>query len=381
MKVIINGVLLRPEGLLRDHVLVFDDRIEDIYRADGFSAPKSMEVIDAGGAFVAPGFINEHIHGCGGYDAMDEDDKALPAMRRLLPQTGVTAFLPTTMTYDRHRIEGALDRISQAMAGQEGARVLGAHMEGPFISPVYKGAQAEEQISRADGSWLTGAAEAIRILTLAPEELADQDFLRTCADRQICLSIGHSAATYEEAMKAMQEDGIHHVTHLFNAMTGLHHRQPGIVGAALDCKEVRCELICDNLHVHPMLQRLVYRCKGKSGIVLITDSLRACMLGDGESELGGQKVFVKEGAARLADGTLAGSVLTMDRAVRNFWKNTEAPLHEVIAMVTENPARELGLWEELGSLDTGKLADLVIFDDDIHIRRTIVGGKTVYKEE
>ena len=184
--------------------------------------------------------------------------------------------------------------------------------------------------------------------------------------------MGHSAATYEEALGAIGA-GASHITHLFNAMSGLHHRKPGLVGAALD-SPATVELICDNIHVHPMLQRLVYQIKGPHKIILITDAMRAAGLGDGESELGGQKVFVHSGKATLADGTIAGSVLTMNMAVHNFLTNTGASLPEVINMVTLNPAKELGLSSSLGSLEPGKYADLTIFDEAFQIKQTFVNG-------
>lgn len=379
MKVIIDGRLVMPDTVLDGYALLYDgNTILDVVTQDSVNTDACESVVRADGALIMPGFINEHIHGCAGVDTMDEDAGALLKMQQVLPATGVTSFLPTTMTYDRHRIEEALQRIRQAKANP-GTRILGAHMEGPFISQAYKGAQKAENISAADFSWLEPYADVVKIITLAPETLKDRSFLEQCAAHHIIVSVGHSAASYEEVRSIMADCPFYHVTHLFNAMTPLHHRKPGIVGAALLDPHAHCELICDNLHVHPAAQELVYRMKGQDGIILITDSLRACLLADGESELGGQKVFVHHGEARLADGTLAGSIAPMNEVVHHFLENSKAPLHEVIAMATANPARDLGVFEQLGSLEPGKLADIVLVSpDDFQVKKTLIDGQVVY---
>lgn len=379
MKAIIDGRLVMPDTVLDGYALLYDgNTILDVVTQDSVNTDACESVVRADGALIMPGFINEHIHGCAGVDTMDEDAGALLKMQQVLPATGVTSFLPTTMTYDRRRIEEALQRIRQAKANP-GTRILGAHMEGPFISQAYKGAQKAENISAADFSWLEPYADVVKIITLAPETLKDRSFLEQCAAHHIIVSVGHSAASYEEVRSIMSDCPFYHITHLFNAMTPLHHRKPGIVGAALLDPHAHCELICDNLHVHPAAQELVYRMKGQDGIILITDSLRACLLADGESELGGQKVFVHHGEARLADGTLAGSIAPMNEVVHHFLENSKAPLHEVIAMATANPARDLGVFEQLGSLEPGKLADIVLVSpDDFQVKKTLIDGQVVY---
>lgn len=379
MKAIIDGRLVMPDTVLDGYALLYDgNTILDVVTQDSVNTDACESVVRADGALIMPGFINEHIHGCAGVDTMDEDAGALLKMQQVLPATGVTSFLPTTMTYDRRRIEEALQRIRQAKANP-GTRILGAHMEGPFISQAYKGAQKAENISAADFSWLEPYADVVKIITLAPETLKDRSFLEQCAAHHIIVSVGHSAASYEEVRSIMADCPFYHITHLFNAMTPLHHRKPGIVGAALLDPHAHCELICDNLHVHPAAQELVYRMKGQDGIILITDSLRACLLADGESELGGQKVFVHHGEARLADGTLAGSIAPMNEVVHHFLENSRAPLHEVIAMATANPARDLGVFEQLGSLEPGKLADIVLVSpDDFQVKKTLIDGQVVY---
>ena len=221
----------------------------------------------------------------------------------------------------------------------------------------------------------------MKIITVAPEVLKNKSFLKECRDHQILVSLGHSAATYEEVMEIVDAGGLCHATHLYNAMAPFHHRQPGLVGAALLSPKVHCELICDNLHVHPAAQKLAYQLKGRDGIILITDSMRACLQGDGESELGGQAVYVKDGQARLADGTLAGSTAVMNQVVLNFLINSGASLPDVVAMASANPAKDLGLYDRLGSLEEGKQADVVVLDsNDFHVKQTVIAGELVYDE-
>lgn len=375
MQAIINGKLILPHSVEEKHILVFNDTIQAIETADKFNPKDYDQVFDAKGNYVAPGFFNIHIHGINGADAMDENPASIGKMAEALPSTGVTDFLPTTMTYDSSRISIALTTIRQAQNLQTGALVRGANLEGPFISSQYKGAQAEKYIQKADFALLAPFKDVIKILTLAPETLPDAGFIETCVDNDIIVSLGHSAATYEQALDALRA-GASHITHLFNAMSPLHHRAPGLVGVGLDT-HVKCELIADNIHVHPAIQRLVFKAKAPENIILITDSMRACLLGDCESDLGGQKVYVKNGKATLADGSMAGSVAPMNQVVANFKTNTRADWSTVINMVTLNPATEFGLDDQIGSLETKKLANLTIFDDNCTIQQTFIKG-TLY---
>ena len=379
MKAIINGIIVVGQELILGQALVFDEFIRELLPKTELNRSQ-MEIIDAGGRYVVPGFINVHIHGCGGADAMDGTAEALATMSRLLPSKGVTAYLPTTMTATQENITQALETVRQARAGVAGAQVLGCHLEGPFISPLYKGAQKEEYICLPQLAWLEPYSDVIKLITCAPELLQGEEFTAWCQAQGIVLSVGHSGADYATAQQAFATRGFSHVTHLYNAMTGLHHRQPGIVVAALADADVMCELICDNVHVHPVVQRLTYQLKGSEHIELITDSIRACLLGDGASELGGQQVTVHGMTATLADGTIAGSVLTMDRALANLQANTGASLVEVVGMVTSNPARELQL-QDRGSLTVGKRADIVLCDENFHIAATYVGGEQVYQSK
>lgn len=375
MKSLINGRLILPDAdgnfkICAGKALNFDEKIISIGEPiDG------AEHIDAENNFVSPGFINIHIHGAAGVDTMDDDIDALKKFAEFLPSCGVTSFLPTTMTMPLENIYRALKRIRAGKNFSQGARILGAHVEGPFINKKFKGAQAEENILPADFDLIKDFADVIKIITVAPEECGFE-FINRCRAENIIVSIGHSAATYETAMAAI-ESGANHITHLFNAQTGLHHRKPGVVGAAFD-SNATVELIADNVHVHPAAQRIVNKVKPRSEIILITDSMRACGLGDGLSELGGQRVFVKGNLATLEDGTLVGSVATMNEVLKNFCANTGIDVAAAVEMITKNPAVELGIFDKTGSLEVGKAADITIFDDCFNIKKTFIGGRLEY---
>ncbi len=398
MKAITNGRCILPDKndvfeVVPGKVVLYDEAgIRAIQDAAAFDATAAGvapgDVLDAGGRYVAPGFLNVHIHGCGGADTMDENPDALMIIRKKQAEMGVTLFLPTTMTCPWNEIAAALTRVHAAMRanGQGvGADILGAHMEGPFISPAEKGSQEASNILPADFAKLAPFTDVLRLVTIAPEELPrkvgtderDWSFIEACERAGIVVSVGHTAADYATAAAAVQAHGVHHFTHLFNAMTGLHHRRPGTVGAALDTAAC-VELICDNIHVAPAVQRLVWRLKGRDGLILVTDSMSACGIGDGVYEFGGHEVTVTGERALLADGTIAASIATMNRCIHRFWQNTGASIADVITTVTKTPARDLGIYAERGSLAPGKRADLTIFDDDVQIFATIVGGRRVF---
>lgn len=379
MKVIINGKIIQEDGILTGHALVYDQKIEKIIQQEQVNKAEYEDVFDAAGEYVSPGFINVHIHGCSGFDVMDDGEDNITKMRRSLVETGVTSFLPTTMTYDFPRIYRALEKLRKAMATDDGARVLGANVEGPFISVDYKGAHDEQYIVKPDFDLIKDYTDVIRVMTVAPETIEDSSFIKKCNDNNIILSLGHSSATYEEAVEAIKS-GFTHITHMYNAMPVFNHRKPGVIGAAMD-SDAMCELITDNIHVHPAMQRILLKAKGLDRVVLVTDSMCACMLADGEYELGGQPVIVKEKTAKLKNGVIAGSVLTMDRGVYNFKENTGISMVEAVKMVTVNPAKELGVYDKLGSIEIGKNADFTIFNHKIEIKATLVNGKVAYRRK
>lgn len=377
MKAIINAGIIMNNSILKGYTILFDEKIAAVREDGSLNRSEFEEVIDAEGRYLSPGFIDLHIHGCLGSDTMDDDDGSIPNISKGITAAGVTSFLPTTMTMKQSAIELTIGRIRRLMGHEPGASILGCHLEGPFISEEYKGAQDGRYIRRPEFKSIEDFLDVIRIVTLAPEEAGAGEFIESCARHGIIAAIGHTRASYEQAMEAIRK-GASHITHTFNAMTPLHHRKPGVVGAAMD-SSASCELIADNIHVEPAVQRILLKVKGIEGIVLVTDAMRACLLDEGEYELGGQKVLVKGEEARLASGNLAGSMLTMNKALRNFRANTGISLVEAVRTVTVNPARILGIDGRKGSICEGKDADLVMFDEEFNIYVTYAKGRKVYE--
>lgn len=372
MKTLKNGKIILPDEnqnffVTSDLNLTFDEKISEI------SSFVSDEIIDAENFFIAPGFINIHIHGCKNFDTMDADKNSLENICKFLPKTGVTSFLPTTMTMKISEIKSALQNVRKNKNNFFGSKILGVNLEGPFVSKKFHGAQNPENIIPADFKIFENFSDIIKIITFAPEEMENFDFVDKCKEKNIICAIGHSAADYDTAKKFIN-CGANHITHLFNAQTGFHHRKPGIVGAAFDTNST-VEIISDNLHVHPAAQRIVWKIKNHDEIILITDSCRACGVGDGIFEFGGQKIFVKKNVATLADGNIAASVATMNEVVKNFLENTSAKFSEVVELVTKNPAKKLNLYDKIGSLEVGKFADIVIFDENFNIKKVFINGK------
>lgn len=377
MQAIINGSILMPDHIEENACLLFEDKIAGLVAPDGI--PEGAEIIDAKNNVVIPGLLDMHIHGYLGEDVSDGSFEGIRKMAEGLARNGVTGFLPTTMTVSYAELRAAFAQIRAAMQASsgpdwQGAQVLGVNAEGPFINPAKKGAQAEENIRPGDAAFLQEYLDILRVFTIAPEMPGNMDCIREMAGKCL-ISMGHTAANYAQAAAGI-EAGVRHVTHLFNAQTPLMHRDPGVVGAALTDDRVSCELIADTFHVDRHLFPLVTRMKGEN-LVLITDCTRAGGLPDGEYSLGGQPIFVKGIECRLADGTIAGSVLKLNDAVRNLRENARLSLCEAVNAASLNPARRLGLAAK-GSLERDKDADIVICTEDLHILRTIVGGRTVY---
>ncbi|WP_078411336.1 N-acetylglucosamine-6-phosphate deacetylase [Priestia abyssalis] len=333
---------------------------------------------------LIPGFIDLHIHGAAGADTMDGTQEALGTMAAALPMEGTTSFLATTMTTAQSDIERALQNAATYI-NQHGvtgkAEVLGVHLEGPFISPKRIGAQHPDYVMMPSidlfRKWQELAGGHIKLVTMAPEQPNGLELVRYLKEQGVVASIGHSDATYEEVVKSM-EAGVNHATHLYNQMRPIHHREPGVVGAVLLHDEIKCEIIADGIHSRPEMVRFAYNNKGQEGLILITDAMRAKCLGEGTYDLGGQDVTVKDGQATLADGTLAGSILTLKDAAKNVQQYTKCGLEAVIQMASVNPAKQLNVYDRKGSIETGKDADLVILDQNDEIYMTFCRGQIAY---
>ena len=376
MKAIVNGKIILPDSIVEGRALLFDEKIAGLSE----TVPEGAEIIDAKGRYVAPGLVDIHIHGYLGEDTSDGSVEGIRKMAEGIVKNGVTAWLPTTMTVSYDDLRHAFDAVRVLMDKKnnpKGAQIMGVHAEGPFINPSKKGAQAVEYIRPADAPFLIENSDVIRIVTIAPEMPGALDCIREVTEKtSILVSMGHTAANYETA-KAGIEAGVRHATHLFNAMTPLNHRDPGVVGASLADDRVSTELIADTFHISPDLFGLVAKVKGDN-LILITDCTRAGGLEDGEYTLGGQPIFVKGIECRLADGTIAGSVLKLNAAVRNLLANTSLEIWEAVNAASLNPARRIGVDAAKGSLEAGKDADIAICDADFNVRRTILGGRTIY---
>ena len=376
---IINGKIVLPDAVVCGKALAFDE-------ADGKicglvdTLPADARTIDAAGGYVAPGLVDIHIHGYLGEDTCDAKPEGIQKMAWGVAQNGVTAFLPTTMTVAKEQIVAALNAVrslKEQSKTWDGAEILGVHAEGPFINPSKKGAQAEENILTPDADFIIENADIIKSVTLAPEmDAAHACIKKLAAESDVLVSMGHTDATFEEAVSAVK-DGVQHATHLFNAMSALAHRNPGVVGAALACDNVSVEVIADTFHINPGLYSIIAKAKADK-MVLITDCTRAGGMPDGEYDLGGQPIFLKGIECRLADGTIAGSVLRLNSAVKNVLDHTSLPANIVFNMASLNPATAIHKADRIGSLEAGKDADIIIADENINIVRTIKKGRTIY---
>ena len=379
MKAVINGKIILKDRIVEGKALLFSDVIEGVVSSD--KIPEGAEIIDAEGGYVAPGLIDLHIHGYLGCDVCDAKEDSIRRIANGLIANGVTGFLPTTMTVDMKVIRSALE-VCRALKEESkswcGSAILGVHAEGPFISESKKGAQDPKYILKPDAKFVKEYSDIIKIITLAPEtDTADFEQIREiCRDTGVVVSMGHTSADYETAVRST-EAGVKHATHLFNAMTPLAHRAPGVVGAALNT-DVSCELIVDTFHVDKCLYDLLFKLKGRK-LCFITDCLPAGGLPYGEYTLGGAKIIYRDIVCRLEDGTVAGSVLHLNRGVWNVYSNSNIPLYECVNGASLNPATAIGIADRKGSLDIGKDADIIITDDIFEIKKTIIGGKVQYE--
>ena len=355
-----DGSFLEQALYINDHRLV--DKAE--YQDD-------EKVIDAEGLLVLPGLVDIHSHGAAGEDFSDGNPEGLKKILQYEKRCGITSYCPTSMTFPKERLRQIFASIKGAQT-EEGAKVVGINMEGPFLDPAKKGAHVEEWIAAPDAAFVRELNQdvdgLVRLVTLAPNMEGAEDFIKEMHE-EVCISLGHTAADYDCASGAMKL-GAHHVTHLYNAMQPFGHRAPGLIGAAMDDPECMVELICDGYHIHPSAIRAAFRMFGPERVILISDSMRATGMENGTYELGGQEVTVKDRKAVLKDGTLAGSATNLYGCM---CKAVEfgIPLEQAIMAATANPARSIGIFDCVGSIRIGKQADLLLVSENLELKRVI----------
>ena len=338
-------------------------------------------VFDLQGAALLPGFIDQHTHGSMNVDVNNAPLSHLRRLRRAYARFGVTTVLPTVLSDSPERTVACLSRVAQAAEGAEGAKIAGIHLEGPFLSREYKGAMPEQYLRDPDMDLFTQYQKAarglIRLVTIAPELPRACDFTHRVSSLGVRVSLGHSGASYEQTVACIRSGAVC-ATHTFNGMQPLHHHAPGILAAALE-SDIYCEMICDGRHLSPAIVRLLLKAKGSGKIIAVTDSIMAAGMPDGKYTLGANEVVITDGDAWLSDGSSrAGSTLTMISAFRRLMAYTGCSAAQASEMLSANPAKMLGLWDQTGSISVGKRADLVILDEDLHLHCTIVDGRFAY---
>lgn len=378
MKTLKNINIVLKDKVVFGDLILNNDLIESIVVRD--------DKLQEGEAIVAPGFIDVHTHGGYSYDAMDATFEVIKQLSLNLVKEGTTSYLPTTMTQSNENITKSVKAIGDYYKNQEpnAAKVLGIHLEGPYVNIKAAGAQPIEHIRKPNvnefKAWNKASGNIIKKVSLAPENDENFEMIKYLANNNIIASIAHTTANYQTVLKAIAA-GATSLTHTYNAMTPLHHRDVGVVGAALLHNELTAEIIFDNIHVNTEAAKILLNNKTYKNIILITDSMRSKGLGDGISELGGQTVYVKNNIARLADGTLAGSILTMINGYKNLVNDLKLSLYEASYIASLNPAKELKVDNLLGSIEIGKVADLIILNSKLDLQETIINGKTVYKNK
>ena len=393
---IIKGAnILTPYGMMESGILITQDGViarissmedagseSELFQNQGYE----YEVIEGAGLTLVPGFIDIHSHGGGGCDTEDGTYDSLEKMCLSHASHGTTGILPTTMSASTETLLRTARLIGDSSGAKacSGAEILGVHLEGPWLNPERKGAQPIATIRAPSIEELDELIEAssgnIRMITMAPEMPGALELIRHSVGMGIKVSLGHSCATYDEVIEAV-EAGATHITHAYNAMSGFNHRHPGMVGAMLACNRLTADVILDGFHIHHAAAKILMKCKGIDRLALITDATMAAGMPYGEYELGGQKVIYRDGAVRLPSGNLAGSALTLDNAVKYAIRELECSLEEAVTMVSKTPARIIGVYDRKGSIEVGKDADLVLLDASLQVRATIVRGDVIYSSE
>lgn len=374
-----GGKVFQDGRFVEAEVLVDAGRIAGVAPGTDAAVAAGEASVDARGCYVVPGFVDIHFHGCRGADLCDASEEAIREIARYEASRGVTAICPATMTYPEERLASVVRAAAALEPAADEAALAGINMEGPFISPDKIGAQNPAYVQRADAAMLRRlqgeSGGLVKLVDIAPEEPGALDFVSEASD-EVRVSLAHTCTDYETAREAF-ERGARHLTHLYNAMPGLHHRKPGPIAAAWEHPDVTVELICDGVHIHPAMVRLTFGLFGAERICLISDSMRATGLEDGSYDLGGQQVEVRGNVATLADGTIAGSVTDLAACVRHAVLDMGIPLEDAVLAATLTPARAIGIDAERGSIEPGKVADLVVLDEDLNVKRVILRGELI----
>lgn len=377
-----NATIYTEHETINGHLAIKDGKITEILTDLPTDLTPYHDIIDGTNLNLIPGFIDTHIHGAYGADTMDATDEAIQTMANYLVSEGTTSFLATTMTQSTENIERALANLAQYENVDTGAEMIGIHLEGPFVEKSKAGAQPLQYIIKPDlelfNKWQEISGDKIKTVTIAPEH--DQDWRLTSALREasINVSAGHTDVNFSE-MKEAVKHGVNQVTHLCNAMNGIHHRDIGVVGAAFILKELKAEIIADGIHVDPAMLQLIHQNIGPERLILITDAMRAKGLEPGDYELGGQPVRVTEDRAVLDNGSLAGSILNLIDGAKQFFAIPDVSIENIIQMASVNPAKQVGVFEAKGSIAAGKDADLLLVDDQLDLKITLKKGKIVYR--
>lgn len=380
IQLLYNAKIITRNKIIEDGWLIIDEgKIGEI--GQGKPEPDNYQKeLDLNGLYLAPGLIDIHCHGGNGYDVMDKDNNSLEEISKYKLKQGVTGWLATPLTSPSSELETACKNINNAIKSGKSPNLLGAHVEGPFISQAKKGAQNSEFIRKGAikevNSWIDILGDKLRIVTLAPEKSGSEIIIKRLKRNNTLVAAAHTAANYEEMTQAINA-GIEQASHFYNGMTGFHHRNPGTVGAFLDSDKTTLEIIADGIHLHPATIRITLKLVGVKRVILITDAMRAAGMEDGSYDLGGLKVFINNGEARLKDGNLAGSTSKLIDAVKYVYNNTDLDLVNSWNLASYNPAKRLGINKFYGSLETSKVANIVAFDSQFTIKDIWLKGTLI----
>jgi N-acetylglucosamine-6-phosphate deacetylase len=381
---LVGGTLITPFRIINNGGIVIDNgKIYEVGKSADVKIPKNCEVVDVSGKYICPGFVDLLVHGGGGHGFADEDKSSIEKVSRYFLEHGSTTVLASLYAKPEKKLLNDVRSLADYIDAHPESNIRGIHMEGPYLNKELKGAMNEKYLWKPsleswDKLW-TASKGKIKIMTIAPELPGSIEVMREAASQGVVLSIGHSTANYDE-IEAAIDNGAAHVTHIFNAMKPFHHRNPGVILGSLLRNELKVELIADTLHVHPAVMELVLKLKGANGIILVSDSIRAGGMHEGEYEFADQKVIMKNKKAYLEDGTLAGSTLTLNMAVRNMVETANARITDAVRMASVNGAKVINLENRKGILAAGKDADITILDKNYQVEMTIINGKIEYRK-